>query len=165
MSSLACRDDFLGGRMTSQMEPSLEDLLPRSLASATEVREESSSNRDREALSVTRSNIVMDVEMSRMMYSPATSFWSSKGFVCTSLREKSICVKSFCSLKYFIQFGSQGFRKPSLRNCSAIYYKNTHDPSWVETICLAKTDLWSRGGQHINPTALRTCLIMTKTSG
>ena len=60
--------------MTSQMEPSLEDLLPRSLASVTEVREESSSNRDREALSVTRSNIVMDVEMSRMMNSPATSF-------------------------------------------------------------------------------------------
>ena len=60
--------------MTSQMEPSLEDLLPRSLASATEVREESSSNRDREALSVTRSNIVMDVEMSRMMNSPATGF-------------------------------------------------------------------------------------------
>ena len=102
--------------------------------------------------------------MSRIMNSPATSFWSSKGFVCTSLQEKSICVKSFCSLKYFIQFGSQGFRKPSLRNCSAIYYKNTHDPSWAETICLTKTDLWSGGGQHINLTARWTFLIMTKTS-
>ena len=166
MSSLALRDDFLGGRMMSQMEDSLADLWPRSLASVTEVRVESSNTSDNKALRATRGNIVRDGEMSRMMRSPATSFWSPKGFVFTSLQEKSICVKSFCCLKYFIQFGSQGFsfRKPSLRNCSAIYNKNTHDPSWAKTICLGKTDLWSGVGQHINLTAPSTFLIMTKTS-